>query len=142
MEGVLIRQPAGASYNGKVVEMDSQSVAAGAGRLNLSIYLPDGYKVNDLAPFSMEWFSDSDVVTVNEEQANRRIIEPVFPLTIPVEFHEGEGALTGDLVIYFCESVSQSLCLIERVRITAPISVSDSGDNDIAINHAILAPPV
>lgn len=142
MEGLLTRQPAGDSYNGKVVELESQSVAAGAGSVTLNINLPDGYKVNDLAPFSMEWLSDGEVVTIAEEQANRRIIEPVFPLTIPVEFHEGEGALRGDLVIYFCDSDSQSLCLIERVRITAPIVVTDSGDDDIAINHTILAPPV
>jgi hypothetical protein len=142
MDGLLTRQPEGASYSGKVVELDPQSVAAGAGSVILNINLPEGYKVNDLAPFSMEWSSDSDVVAVDDGQANRQIIDPDFPLIIPVVFHEGQGVVTGDLVIYFCESESQSLCLIERVRISAPISVADSGDSDIAINHTIPAPPM
>jgi DNA-binding beta-propeller fold protein YncE len=142
MQGLLTRQPAGEEYSGEVVELDAQSVAAGAGTVTLNIGLPDGYKVNDLAPFSMEWLAGGDVVVVDEEHVNRQIVEPDFPLTIPVDFHEGQGSLTGDLVIYYCESDSQSLCLIERVRITAPIIAAESGDTGIEIDYAILAPPV
>ncbi|HET6443085.1 MAG TPA: thioredoxin-like domain-containing protein [candidate division Zixibacteria bacterium] len=140
-EGLLTRQPAGAAYSGTVVEMDPQSVAAGDGSVSLTINLPDGYKVNGLAPFSMEWSSVGDVVSVEEEHASRYIVDPDFPITFPVDFHEGEGALTGDLVVYFCESVSQSLCLIERVRITAPLVVGDSGGNVVLIDYTIPDPP-
>ena len=140
-EGLLTRQPVGAPYSGTVIELASQAVAAGDGSVNLSISLPDGYKVNDLAPFSMEWSSVGDVASVDEEHASQYIVDPDFPITFPVDFHEGEGAMTGDLVIYYCESISQSLCLIERVRITAPLVVGDSGGNVVIIEYIIPDPP-
>jgi len=141
-DGLMTRQPAGSDYTGKIVDMDPQYVATGPGTLTLAIEIPQGYKVNDLAPFSMEWSVEGDVATFNPQDSDAVIVDPDFPMTIPVEFTAGEGALAGELVIYYCENDSQSLCLIERVRINAPVIATDEGDSEVVIEYAIPAPPI
>jgi hypothetical protein len=140
MQGLLTRQPAGSEYNGKVVRLDPQTVAPGEGKVHLEVAIPDGYYVNDLAPFSMEWISSDGAVAFDAETANQRIIEPEFPLSFTADFSEGTAELTGDLVIYYCEATSQSLCLIERVRVHAPVNVEAAGADSLVISHVIEDP--
>ena len=56
------------------------------------------------------------------------------------EFAEGQSDLTGDLVIYYCEAETQALCLIERVRITAPLSIESGGTDTAVVSHTIELP--
>ena len=123
-------QPIGQEYSGKDIVLDPQDVVEGQGEIVLDITIPDGYKVNDLAPFSMEWTSTGDVLRLDSESADQRIVAPSFPLTVPVDFHTGETTLTGELVIYYCEEETQSLCLIERVRLQVPVTVNDEGSKN------------
>jgi thiol-disulfide isomerase/thioredoxin len=141
-DGLLTRQPPGSEYSGKIVELEPQSAVTGPGTIVLDLLLPAGYKVNDLAPFSMEWSSDGDVISFAAEDADRSIISPVFPIEIPVDFQAGDGSIDGELVIYYCDSDSQSLCLIERVRLSAPLVVSESGESDVVLSYTIPAPPL
>jgi thiol-disulfide isomerase/thioredoxin len=141
MDGLLTRQPAGQEYSGKEILLDPQEVIEGQGQIVLDITIPDGYKVNDLAPFSMEWTSIGDVLRLDSALADQRIVAPSFPLTIPADFSAGETVLTGDLVIYYCEEETQSLCLIERVRLQVPVTVIDEGpENELLIKHEIPDP--
>ena len=141
MEGLLTRQPAGQEYSGRNALLDSQEVVEGEGQLVLDIKTPDGYKVNDSAPFSMEWTSTSDVLQLDPDLSDQRIVEPSFPLTIPIVLSAGEADITGDLVIYYCEEETQSLCLIERVRLQIPVTVNGEGlDHELVIRHEIPEP--
>jgi thiol-disulfide isomerase/thioredoxin len=141
MEGLLTRQAPGSAYSGKVEALDPQLVAPGEGSVQLEVAIPPGYKVNDLAPFSMDWTAAGTAVTFRPEQANLRLLEPEFPLRFPATFSEGEGELTGELVIYYCQEEAQSLCFIERVRVTAPFSVAAGGQPDLRVGHDIEVPP-
>lgn len=139
-EGLLTRQAAGEEYSGTEITLETQEVSPGSGEIVLDVVIPDGYKVNDLAPFSMEWESSGSGVSFDDAEANKRIVEPSFPLTIPAEFGEGESELKGDLVVYYCEAEAQSLCLIERVRVTAPFSVAEGGQQELLVSHIIPEP--
>lgn len=139
-QGLLTRQPDGVEYTGKVVRLEPQEVAPGPGEIQLNVTLPDGYKVNDLAPFSMEWTIEGDGVSFNPEESDQRLVEPKFPLRFPAEFNQGTSEVTGDLIIYYCEDESQSLCLIERVRLTAPVSVTDGASSTLVVDYAIPKP--
>jgi len=144
MEGLLTRQPPGAEYNGQLATLEPQELSAGRGMIRLDISIPEGYKLNDLAPFSMDWQSSSDAVSFSENEANQAIVEPAFPLTFTAQFNPGEAQLTADLVIYYCEAEAQSLCLIERVRVTAPVNVTESGgdgvEDTLEVSYAIPRP--
>jgi hypothetical protein len=139
-EGLLTRAPAG-EYGGKVITLEPQTVGAGAGALRLEVTLPAGYKVNDLAPFSMQWTGMEGVVALGAADADRTITNPTFPLEVPATFHEGETTLRGDLVIYYCEAEAQQLCLIEQVRLVAPLVVTAGGEPTLTLSHTIPAPP-
>lgn len=141
-EGLLTRQPSGTEYTGMVITLETQEVAPGMGEVVLEVSIPDGYYANDLAPFSMEWQSEGNAVSFNEDEANKRIVQPEFPLAFPANFAEGEAELSGDLVIYYCEEEAQSLCLIERVRVTAPFTVAEGGQQDLVVSHVIPEPVV
>jgi len=139
-EGLLTRQPEGTEYSGKTVTLEPQAIAAGQGTVQLDVSIPDGYKVNEFAPFSMEWDSDGDGLSFNRDEADQSIVEPEFPLSFAAEFQEGESELTGDLVIYYCDDDAESLCFIERVRVTAPLTVSSDGQDTLVVSHAIPDP--
>jgi len=144
MQGLLTRQPAGVDYNGLLATLPEQTVGAGEGTIRLEVTVPEGYKVNDLAPFSMEWASDDSAVTLNADESKQTIVQPIFPLSLTADFSPGEAEVTGDLVIYYCEAESQSLCLIERVRLSVPVTVTDSagdgGENSVVVSYIIADP--
>lgn len=144
LEGLLTRRSNDGSYNGKVLTLEPQTIAAGEGTIQLDVTLPEGYKVNDLAPFSMEWLTDGpaeeSLIQFSAEDANQTIVEPEFPLSFPATFSEGETEITADLVIYYCEAELESLCFIERVRITAPMTVSSNGSDTLIVPYTIALP--
>lgn len=128
-------------FGGQVVQLDPLEVAAGSGQVVLNIKLPAGYKVNDLAPYSMEWKIEGDVVTLAPD-ANRSIIAPEFPLTLEATFKEGTGKLTGDLNIFYCEAEKENLCLIEQVRLEAPLTVNSEGEHTVPLDYSIELPEI
>ena len=129
-EGLLTRQPDDVEYTGKVIQTEEQTVSPGSGALAIQISAPPSYKFNDLAPFLMEWQSSNGSLGIRPEDAVQQIVDPSFPLNIPIEFSAGESELSGDLIIYYCEAESQSLCLIERLRVQIPVTVSASVSED------------
>jgi thiol-disulfide isomerase/thioredoxin len=139
MEGLLTRQPPDEEYNGLLVSLNPQSISPGAGSVELQVEIPEGYKINDLAPFSMEWTA-TDGIAFDPDEANQTIVKPEFPLTFAADFAEGQSELTGDLTIYYCEAESQSLCLIERVRITAPLTIEPGGSETAVVRYVIELP--
>lgn len=143
LEGLLTRRPSDAAYTGKEVTLEPQTVAPGEGTIRLEVTFPDGYKTNNLAPFSMEWLVEGTaegLIQFSAEEANRTIIEPAFPLSFPATFGEGEGEITADLVIYYCEAEAESLCFIERVRLTVPVTISAGGSDAVVVMHEIEVP--
>jgi hypothetical protein len=142
VDGLLTRQPAGAAYSGKVVTLEEIQVAPGEGRVEIDVRLPEGYKLNELAPFSMEWRNEDGRVAFDAGQANQSVVAPELPLSFPATFAEGETTLSGELVIYYCQEEAQALCLIERVRLVAPLVVEAGGETTVALEHTIPPPPV
>lgn len=134
---------AGNAAAGLQLRLPSQSLAPGAGEIELDIILPEGYKLNDLAPFSSEWSSESEVVMIAEEDRQQFLHEPEWPLRVPVSLQAGEGLLSGDLTIYYCEAIRDSLCFIERVTLEAPLNVAaGAGGSSILLHHDIVPPTV
>jgi len=126
-------------FIGKVVLLDPGEIATGSGKVLLDVTFPDGYKVTDLAPFSMKWNVEGDAATLAPD-ASRSITAPQFPLEIDATFYEGEGKLTGDLTIYYCTEEVEGICLIEQVRLEIPLKVGDSGGSILTLTHNIELP--
>ncbi|MBZ0279568.1 MAG: redoxin domain-containing protein [Anaerolineae bacterium] len=133
----------GNSAGGETIQFEAQTVAAGAGEIVLNIALPEGYKLNNLAPFTADWASDNAAVTIGAEDAAQSILEPELPIHVPVTLTEGNAMVTGDLTIYYCEAVNESLCFIDRVTVQIPVTVgADGTGSEITLERAIIPPQV
>lgn len=122
-----------------VTILPEQYVQAGPGTIELHISFPSGYKVNPEAPFSLTWKQEGEVVTLPSD-ANRVAVNPQFPLQLDVIFRSGRGTLQAELAIFYCESVKESICLIEETQLVVPLVVGDDGDQVVHLQQTVILP--
>jgi DNA-binding beta-propeller fold protein YncE len=137
LERYVIEADDGA-FLGRTVTLERVDVAPGAGRLLLDVAVPSGYKVNPLAPSRFEWKIDGGVAELAPDAVGS-IVNPSFPLEVPATFTSGNGSITGDLYIVYCESEQESICLIDQARVVVPVTVG-SGGTTVPIPYAIEVP--
>ncbi len=139
---VSILSPFGGPGLGEeVVTMAPQTVAPGEGTLRVELRMPEGYKLNDLAPFTLI-VPEDDVVQVPPEGRDVRIVLPELPVEVPVTFREGQTELALDVTTYWCEAINETLCFVDRATIVAPVSVSAVGEGHTLTVERVLVPPV
>ena len=132
---------AGNASAGLVLRLPKQRLAPGAGEIALHLSLPEGHRLNGLAPFSSEWSSRGEALVIAEAQQRQELPAPELPLRVPVNLQPGEDLLRGELMVYYCEAVRESLCFIERVTLEAPLEVTADADGaSIVLQHDIVAP--
>jgi len=75
-------------------------VSPGEGTIRIEVNMPDGYKLNDLAPFTAIW-PDDPVAQVAPDARDYRVVLPDLPVEIPVTFAEGQTELarSDDLLV-------------------------------------------
>ncbi|MBN1200465.1 MAG: redoxin domain-containing protein [Anaerolineae bacterium] len=123
-----------------VVSLPPQTVGAGEGTIQINITMPEGYKLNDQAPFTAIWPEDA-IAQVPDDSRDIRIVLPDLPLDVPVTFAEGQTDLSVDLTIYWCEAVNETLCFVERVQLVTPLTVTaDGSEHVVALEHALVPP--
>jgi DNA-binding beta-propeller fold protein YncE len=126
----------GGASDGRVV-LPEQVVAAGAGEVVLRVVLPDGYKINPLAPSSIDWVNGA---ALGVPLGAQPIMTP--EVRLPVTWVEGAGVATGELRLYYCRAVDESLCYIERVLLDIPLRVTaDAGAVVVTVERVIEVPP-
>jgi DNA-binding beta-propeller fold protein YncE len=128
------RFPTPAGDGPSTIDLGVVEVNPGEGSVVLDVVVPEGYKVNDLAPFSMRWEGSGAIVA----DGDRSIVAPVFPLELEAEFTG--GTIAADLTIYYCEIEAQQLCLVEMVRIEAMIDTVVGGPPVAHFAHEIELP--
>jgi hypothetical protein len=132
---------AGNSAQGIQITLDEQTVSAGEGEIVLEIRLPEGYKLNNLAPFTSEWTASGDAIEISDENSRQSIVEPELPVRVPVTLSEGSDTLHGDLTIYYCEAEQVNLCFIDQVAIDAPVTVTSDGAESSIVVERVVEPP-
>ena len=117
-----------AAYIGEIVTVDPVEAAAGPATLVLNFELPAGYKVNEDAPSSVVVTGGRTVLDLAFDSAGD-LTGNTLPATIAVELTEGRSTVSVDINLVYCAEVSQSLCLIDRVRYDIPITVGPAGES-------------
>ena len=121
------------------ITLPEATVALGAGTVTLDVTLPAGHEFNDTAPFSVRWTGTPGVVDP-PEGADVSTPAPRFPLAVPMTFGAGSGTLTGDMTVYFCREGALALCLIDRVRLEIPVSVTPGAATDVLVAYTVPRP--
>ena len=108
---------AGNAFSGAET-LDAQTVAAGDGEVVFEALLPEGYKINDLAPSVATFAADDEAIMFEE---TRYTIEDTT-LTVPVTFSEGDTTLQASFDVYYCEAINETLCFIEQFAVSVPVT--------------------
>jgi DNA-binding beta-propeller fold protein YncE len=130
-------------FFGDVVTLNLAQINAGAGTFTLNIALPDGYKMNDSAPFQWYIYQDNAAVQVAAEANNLRVVSPQMPLNMAATFTPGQATITMDVAIFYCEAVNADLCFPADVRFVLPLTVQpldSSQPNIVNITYAVVPP--
>ncbi|MBN1679299.1 MAG: redoxin domain-containing protein [Anaerolineae bacterium] len=130
----------GSGMQQDIVPQPPQTVAPGEGTLVINVTMPEGYKLNDQAPFTAIWPEDG-VALVPDDARDIRIIKPDLPLEVPVTFSEGQTELAVDLTVYWCEAVNETLCFVDRVELVAPVTVTANSTEHHVLFERDLVPP-
>ena len=123
---------------GTIIALEDVTLAAGDGEFLLDIRLPEGYKVNEDAPSSVIWSVGGSAVNLPETVHSLTGVE--FPVSIPAVFVEGGGEVTADLTVIYCRDDAESLCLIEQIRFTGPVTVAADGTSSVVFTHEVVVP--
>ncbi len=136
LKGIENFQPAGAGAIEDVVDAGAVTVAPGAGSIVLDVVLPEGYKVNEDAPSSVEWSVEGGVA----ELGTSDLTGTALPAVIEANFSPGSGTLAGEAVLIWCADDAESLCFIEQLRLEAEVTVAEGGGSEVRFVHEITLP--
>jgi len=132
---------AGNAAAGLLLRLPEQRLAPGAGEIVLQLTLPAGHRLNNLAPFESEWSSAGEALLIAEAQRRQSLLAPALPLRVPVTLQPGADLLRGEITLYYCEALRDSLCFLERVTLEAPLTVSADGvGTSVRLQHEIVPP--
>ncbi len=122
--------------NSNAIVLPSQQVQAGTGEVILTVTLPEGYKINDLAPSVARFQSDGEVVQLDAEATTQPL--DVAEVRVSAEFTQGTGVILGEFDLYYCEAVNESLCYIEQFAVELPVEVvAQSANTTLSITHTV-----
>lgn len=114
----LIAAKEPAAFDGTVRNVPPQRVAPGKVNLEINVTVPKQFKLNTAAPFYFGVSMDNRTI------AQRNVMDPNFPVTIPLDLKAGDANLTVDLVIYYCDAERESFCLVKRLRYVLPVQAT------------------
>jgi DNA-binding beta-propeller fold protein YncE len=131
--------PGAADFFGEVIEV-AAFVNPRPGAVVLNIELPPDHKVNEAAPSSAEFSTTRGVADFGGAETVS-LTGTTFPVSIPVEFTEGEGTITADLTVIYCHKDAESLCFIQQLRFLVDVSVRPEISADsVALTYQIVLP--
>jgi len=108
--------------------------------LQVELKLPEGWKINDLAPsgYYVEAAGDSGPV---DRAAIGRLVElkkpaATFQIELPVE-SSGSERLTVSCRYFYCRKGSEGICKVGNVVWNVPIEVAEDGTAQAALQHEV-----
>jgi DNA-binding beta-propeller fold protein YncE len=121
------------------VRVAALGAGPGPATISLDLSLPDGYKLNDIAPLTIEWSADGGVAEFTDGPI-LSVVEPALPLVIPVMLSAGTGTIRAEATVYYCIEETSELCLVHQVILEIPLTVADGGASVIPVQYRIPDP--
>ena len=140
--GLLARQTMD-TYTGREIKLQPNKLKPGAGKISFALVLPDGYKLNEQAPFFLDLkSSDSKVVSFTAAPKDITLNKTTGEFEIPVSGTSGSAEVTVETVVYFCKA-GETTCLFDMIRARVPITFDATGPAmfGVAVNVRALPRP-
>lgn len=115
------------NFSGREIKLQPNRIKSGAATISVALVVPDGYKLNELAPFYVD-FNSSDQSAVEIVAKPEQIVlnRTTGEFEIPVIAGSGESVITLETVVYLCKADSPA-CLFDMVRVKIPVTVDPKG---------------
>jgi DNA-binding beta-propeller fold protein YncE len=137
--GVERFEPA-ANFTGAVIELDPVTLALGDVQFTVDVVIPQGYKVNPLAPTSIAWLVEGEAVSLVGD-ADRSEPGLQFPQEAAAVISDGSATVVAEITVYYCTAETEELCYLERVRLRLPVEAGSTGAAGATLSHVIPPPP-
>ncbi len=123
-----------------VIVLPDQTVAPGDSSIILMISVPEGYKFNENAPFTVEWTVDGDAIQIDPGHQNARVRGPSFPMGFHAVLSEGEATLNGSLSIFYC-TLDETQCFADMTEVRTHVTVqSGAPEEEIMVSYEVVPP--
>jgi hypothetical protein len=127
-----------AKFRGETIELPEQTVEPGDVTVKISLELPPGYKLNAQAPQALTISSSDTQILGLATRLEQVLKNPNYPVSITVKMNAGKAVLWADYVIYYCESVRESLCYFKEVRVGLPLKAqTGSGSRSVSMAYKL-----
>lgn len=130
------------------VEAPAASVRPVDGKVTIAIELklPEGYKINKLAPMAYQVEADGAVegaagpVDPTGLAKLERVKEPAerFTFQVPVAAKMGNARIKVSLAYYYCQEGAEGLCKAGSVVWTVPLEIAENGaGTEVSLSHQV-----
>lgn len=120
-----------------VTELPAQTVKAGkTTNLSLAFELPEGFKLNKLAPLTVQWqaISGDAVVDAAVLATRQRLTADGLTASTPVALAAGGAGVYQLTISYsFCRDGTGGVCRFGKVKYQLPLTVADDGAEAIEL---------
>jgi hypothetical protein len=125
-------------FTGEMMTLPLQTVAPGEALLTMQLELPESYKLNTLAPSVVSITSSQEPIAGSGNQRQQILRNLKFPLSVPLQVREGDISLNINFVIYYCQSVQESLCYFKEAHLNVPVRITQgAGNNKIDASYRL-----
>lgn len=134
LERLLPRKPGekeDEDKDAKFIQLPSQRLAPGQGKLFLDLILPPGYKWTPKSPFMLNWKSSDAAVRFKNDGIKIDSEKISFPYEISFDASPGMSEVTVNAVIFYC-TVKASVCFFDDLRIKSAIEVTGDAPTNAA----------
>jgi hypothetical protein len=130
-----------AQVNDDALKLPEQTVAPGEASLTLSVDLPPEYHLTAEAPYQATFTSGDKQIVAFGRQAAQTLVQPQLPINIPVKVNPGRTLLKVELLLYYCKSGAEGLCLFKEARLVLPVKVvKGAGKNKLSVIYKVKTP--
>ena len=127
-----------AEFDGPIVELPEQRIAAGSGAVVVDISLAAGLKFSSDAPQYVAVLAKDATVTVTPASPESA---DAFPRWVEFTAKDGQTTLTVDAAVYYCRAGAESLCFVRQVRFVVPVRVEATAPGrDVRVIYQLREP--
>jgi DNA-binding beta-propeller fold protein YncE len=126
------------------VEAPAASIRPADGKISVAVdlKLPEGYKINKLAPMAFQVEIDGAAGPVDAAGMGKleRVKEPAtrFTFQIPLTAKTGTARLKVSLVYYYCQEGAEGLCKAGSVVWTVPLEIAENGaSTEVSLSYQV-----
>ena len=119
---------------------DTIRLKPGDRNLVIEVGLPEGYKINPTAASLAAVSARGEAVALTGTTETREA-GLAFPVRFPLSVTDGNGEVTAELSLVYCEAENEELCYFEDVSLRAPVEVRRLfAAEELALRHTIELP--